>query len=143
MAPVGRESEVVRVAADLDAPDELPRLGVDHAEVMALVVHDPRGLAVRVEDDPVRLAAAERDRADDLERVGVDDRDRLGLGVGDEERRRPGRHAGAQHGGQHQRDDPSQHARPPHLAFSIVMMATFGGTPRTVNRTASPTRTDS
>ena len=143
VASVRREREVVRVAPDPDAPHQLSRLGVDHPEVAALVVHDPCGPAVGVEDDAVRLAPAERDRADDLERVGVDDRHRLRLGVGDEERRRRGGHGGAQHGGQHQRHDPSRHVRPPHLAFSIAVIATFGGTPRTVKRTASPTRTDS
>src|SRR5262249_62080571 len=37
----------------------------------------------------------------------------------------------------------SRHHGPPHLIFSIATIATFGSTPFNVNRTASPTETDS
>ena len=60
-----------------------------------------------------------------------------------EERRRRGGRRGAQPGGQQQRGERLRHARPPHLAFSIAVIITFGGTPRNVNRTASPTRIES
>ena len=102
MAAIRGEGEVIGVAADLHAADELPGLGVDHSQVVALVIDDPRRPPVRMEDDPVGLALTERNRADDLERVGVDDRGRLGLGVADEERRPCRRRGAAQHGGQEQ-----------------------------------------
>src|SRR5256885_3711948 len=45
-------------------------LDVDDAEIVALVEDHPRLLPVRMEDDPVRFAAAERDGADHFERGG-------------------------------------------------------------------------
>src|SRR5206468_6398607 len=87
--------------------------------------------------------AAEGNRDDDVERHGVDDGDRVGLGIRDEERRRGGGRGGARQGGQQQRGDRSRHARPSHFAFWIAVITTFGGTPRKVNRTASPTRIES
>ena len=106
---VGGEGQIVGIAPDLHAADELPRLGVDHAQVAALVVDDPRRLAVGVEDDPVGLALAERNRAHGLEGLGVEDRDRIGLGIGDVERRPRRRRGGGQHHDQEEDTEGFQH----------------------------------
>ena len=149
MAPVRREGEVVGIAPDPHARDELARLGVDHPQIVALVVDDPRGPAVRVEDDPVGLALAEGDRAHDLEGVGIDDRGRFGLGVGDEKRRPRCRLGATQDRGQEQKHHESRHGCPRFLVCHrvailwIAVTAMVGGTPRNVNRTASPTETAS
>src|SRR6185369_6351449 len=95
------------------------------------------------------LTLAERDGGRDLERGGVDHRDRIPLGVADEQAG-----GGSRQGAERDDDDGEQagDAPGPHgcssrraqgAVFSIAVMARFGGVPRNVNRTASPTLTDS
>src|SRR5262249_40103925 len=78
---------------------------------------------------------------------GVDDRDGVGLGVGDQER---GRRRRSQPGHDQERHEAEDPGRPHYLSLpdgeavlSMAVTRTFGGAPRKVNRTASPTETPS
>ena len=109
VAPVGTEVQVVRVAADLHALEELLRFGVDDSEVVALVVDDPRGLAVGMEHDAIRLAGAELDRARYLEGGRVDDRHGVALGVRDVQARRRGGDGRGDDRDEHEHADGGRH----------------------------------
>src|SRR5206468_10747310 len=59
---------------------------------------------------------------------------RVRLRVGDEERCRRGRRRAGQQRSQEGEHHESGHGRSPHFVFSMAVTATFGGTPRNVNR---------